>query len=225
VSRSIGAITSPRTTFESVVGHPKWLGMLVMTSLLMGALVGGFLLTKVGQDAWLEAASSSPFGGQVNDQQYQAMEKMAPFVGYITMAYMVVVFPLMIAVIAAVLYAIFNAVMGGTASFTQVLAVTVHALPIGVLGQLFTVPLNYLRGTMTSSTNLAVLTQALLPEGSFAARLLGMFDVFILWQLFVLAIGLGVLYRRRTQPIATSIFVVYVVIGVVVAFFRRGAGA
>jgi hypothetical protein len=191
----------------------------------MGIMVGGFLLTKVGQEAWLDAATNSPLGGQVSDQQYQAMEKMAPFVGYITMAYMVVVFPIIIAVVAGILYAIFNAVMGGIATFKQVFAVAVHALPIGVLGQLFTVPLNYARGTMTSSTNLGVLTQSILPDGSFVARLLGMFDVFILWQLFVLAIGLGVLYRRRTQPIATSFFVIYVVIAVIIAFLRRGAGA
>ena len=29
-----------------------------------------------------------------------------------------------------------------------------------------------------------------------------MIDLFLIWQLFVLAIGLAVLYRRRTQPIA-----------------------
>ena len=78
---------------------------------------------------------------------------------------------------------------------------------------------------MTSATNLGMLTQAFLPDGSFAARLLGMFDVFVLWQLLVLAIGLGVLYRRRTQPIAITFYTLYVVIAVIVAFLRRGAAA
>ena len=62
-------------------------------------------------------------------------------------------------------------------------------------------PMNYLRGTLSSATNLAVLLP-MIDETSFLGRLLGMVDLFIIWWLVVLAIGLGVLYRRRTQPIA-----------------------
>ena len=69
---------------------------------------------------------------------------------------------------------------------------------------------------MTSATNLAVLLP-MLPEGSFMAKLAGMIDLFVLWWVFVLAIGLGVLYRRRTQPIAVSLFAVYAVIALAVA--------
>ena len=100
----------------------------------------------------------------------------------------------------------------------------VHAGPIGLLSQLFTVPLNYFRGTMTSATTLAVLLP-MLPDKSFAGRLLGMIDLFLIWQLIVLSIGLAVLYRRRTQPIVTALLVVYFIIAVIVAFVRRGAGA
>jgi hypothetical protein len=153
------------------------------------------------------------------------MEKMAPYVGYGTIAFFLIAGPLMLAVISGILFAIFNAALGGDASFKQVFTVAVHAGPIGLLAQLFTVPLNYMRGSMSSATNLGVLTQSMVDDSSFIAKLLSMIDIFIIWQLFVLAIGLAVLYRRRTQPIATSLFVVYAVIAVIVAFVRRGAGA
>jgi len=40
----------------------------------------------------------------------------------------------------------------------------------------------------------------------------------------VLAIGLAVLYRRRTQPIAITLLSVYGLIAIAIAFFRsRGA--
>jgi hypothetical protein len=77
---------------------------------------------------------------------------------------------------------------------------------------------------MTSASNLGVLLP-MLPEKSFFALLLGMIDLFLIWQLVVLSIGLAVLYRRRTQPIATALLVVYAIIAVIVAFIRRGAGA
>jgi hypothetical protein len=199
--------------------------MLALTTVLMAVLIGGFLVTKVGQEAWLDAATNSPLSGPVTDQQYQAMEKMSSFVGYITAVSMLVMVPLFLAVMSGILFAVFNAALGGDASFKQIFTVAVHAGPIGLLGQLFTVPLNYMRGTMSSSTNLGVLTQSMLDDASFPARLLGMIDIFIIWQLLVLAMGLAVLYRRRTQPIATTLLVLYAVIAVIVAFVRRGAGA
>ena len=224
VARVIGIITAPRATYESVVAHPKWFGMLALCAVGLGILIGGFLMTKVGQDAWLDAALNSPFSGQVSDQQIQAMEKMAPYVGYGTVVYMLVLVPIFMVILSGILYAVFNAAMGGNATFKQVLTVVVHAGPIGLLSQLFTVPLNYFRGTMTSATTLAVLLP-MLPDKSFAARLLGMIDIFLIWQLIVLSIGLAVLYRRRTQPIATALLVVYFIVAVIVAFVRRGAGA
>jgi hypothetical protein len=224
VARFIGIITAPRATYESVVAHPKWFGMLALFAVGMGLLVGGFLATKVGQEAWLDAAVNSPFTGQVSEQQLQGMERMAPYIGYITGVYMLIGMPIFMVIVSGILYAIFNAAMGGNATFKQVFTVVVHACPIGLLSQLCTVPLNYFRGTMSSATNLAVLLP-MLPETSFAARLLGMIDLFLIWQLIVLSIGLAVLYRRRTQPIATALLVVYAIIAVIVAFVRRGAGA
>jgi hypothetical protein len=90
-----------------------------------------------------------------------------------------------------------------------------------MLSTLFTVPFFYARGTMTSVTTLAALAPGL-PEDAFLTRLLGSLDLFLFWQLFVLSIGLGVLYKRRTQPIATALVVVTVLIVAVFAWLRRG---
>ena len=74
-------ITSPKATFQSIVAHPRWLGMLLLTCAAVSVLVGGFLMTKIGQDAWLDAAANSPFSrGQMSDQQYAGMSRMAPYV-------------------------------------------------------------------------------------------------------------------------------------------------
>ncbi|MEO7338949.1 MAG: YIP1 family protein [Caldimonas sp.] len=222
IARLIGIIVAPRATYESVVAHPTWFGMMALTTVLVAGLIGGFLMTKVGQEAWLDAASSSP---GVTAQAIEGMQKMAPYVGYITAASMLIFMPIIVVVMAGILYAVFNAALGGNATFKQVFAVVVHAGPIGVLSQLFTVPLNYARGSMTSGTSLYVLVQSFVDETSFLGRFLGMIEIFLVWQLIVLSIGLAVLYRRKTQPIATSLLALFVVIAVIVAFIRRGAGA
>jgi hypothetical protein len=65
----------------------------------------------------------------------------------------------------------------------------------------------------------------MLPEKSFAANLLGMIDIIYIWYFIVLAIGLAVLYKRRTQPIAISLLSVYAVIVLGIALFRSRGGA
>jgi len=225
MARAIGIVTSPQATFRAVVAHPRWLAMLALIVVLSSVLIGGFMMTKVGQDAWLDAAvqSAQSRGQQMTDQQIAGMERFVPFLGYMTIGSMLVFIPVFYLMVSGILFAVFNAALGGNASFKQVFAVVTHTGVIGVLGQLFTVPMNYARGVMTSATNLAVLLP-FVPEESFLGRLLGTIDLFLIWQLIVLAIGLGVLYRKRTQPIAITLFVVYGVIALIIALVRSSFG-
>jgi len=74
-------------------------------------------------------------------------------------------------------------------------------------------------------TNLAVFLP-FLDDASFAARFLGTIDLFWSWWIISLSIGLGVLYKRRTGPIATALMSVYIVIALVIALIRTAlAGA
>src|SRR5205085_6647681 len=116
-ARFFGIITSPKETYRSVVAHPAWFGMLALICAVMAILVGGYLFTKVGQQAWLDAATTSSFSGPASEQQYAAMEKFAPYVGYIAVVQMLLGVPLMMLITAGILFAVFNAALGGTATF------------------------------------------------------------------------------------------------------------
>ena len=223
-SRFIGIITSPKATFQNVVAHPRWLGMLALACGVAALLVGGYLMTPTGREAWIDAALAGfGGGGKPTEQQIAAMERFAPFAAYLAIAQMFIFLPLFYLIVSGILFAVFNAAMGGTSTFKQLFSVVVHTAPIGVLGQLFTIPLNYLQGTMSSRTNLLVLLPVV-DEKSFAGRFLAAIDVFLIWQLLVLAIGLAVLYRRRTQPIAMGLYIAYVLIAVLIAFVMSRFG-
>jgi hypothetical protein len=217
-ARVIGIITSPTETYKSVVAHPKWLGMLVLTTLFAAAATGGFMMTEVGQNAWLDAAirPGTP------PEQVTAMERMAPMLAYFSIGGVLVSIPLMLLLVSGVLFAIFNAALGGNSTFKQLFAVTVHAGAIGMLAQAFTLPLNYARESMTSSSSLAVMLP-MLETDSFVYRLAAWADLFVIWQLVVLAIGLGVLYRRKSTPILVGILVVYFGIALLVTAVTGGA--
>jgi hypothetical protein len=61
-------------------------------------------------------------------------------------------------------------------------------------------------------------------DTSFIGRILSMIDLFIVWGVMVGAIGLAVLYKRRTQPIAITFFAIYAVIVLCVAAIMRSLG-
>jgi hypothetical protein len=143
------------------------------------------------------------------------MLRFSKFLGIGAAVQMLVMIPVITAVVAGIFYFVFNT-MGGDATFKQVLAVCSHASVISVLGQLFTVPINYGRGKMASATNLTSLLP-MIDDKSYLGRLLAMVDLFVIWWVLVLAIGLAVLYRRRTQPIALTLFGVYAAIALIAA--------
>jgi hypothetical protein len=225
-ARIWGILTSPKETFADIVARPRWFGMMLVAILVTIVCTGGFLMTSVGQQAYLDNSvrSTERFGGQVSEAQYAAMEKMAKYAAPITAVAVAVFTPLMWAIMAGLLFAVFNAALGGDSSFKQVIAVVAYSSAITIVQQLFVTPLNYVRETMSSATNLAVFLP-MLDEGSFLARLLGMVDLFLIWWVFVLAVGLGVLYRRKTGPIAIGLYAVYGIIAVVVAAFFGRTGA
>jgi Yip1 domain len=225
VARFIGVFTSPRETFASVTAHPKWFGMLALTSVIVALFTALPMTTDAGRQAALDqqVQQMQSFGMTVNDQMYEQMEKRSASMPYTTGISVVIVSPIIAVIIAGLLFAIFNAAMGGEASFKQVFAILVHAGAISAVSTLFSGIVNYFRGSMGSVANLGALLP-MLAENSFAGRLLGMVDVFLIWYIVVLAIGLGVLYRRRTQPIAISLLGVYAAIAIVVALIKSRVG-
>jgi Yip1 domain len=226
LARFIGVITAPRDTFASVVAQPKWFGMLALTTVIIAIFTALPMTTAAGRQAALDqqVTQMQSFGVTVNDQMYEQLEKGTGRMPYVTGISVLVMSPIIALVIAGILFAIFNAAMGGEASFKQVFTVLAHAGAISALSTVFSGAINYFRGSMGSVANLGALLP-MLAENSFAGRLLGMVDVFLIWYIVVLAIGLAVLYRRRTQPIAISLLTVYAVIAVAVALIKNRMGS
>jgi hypothetical protein len=223
--RLIGAIFSPRPTFESVSTHPVWMDVLAVTLLLTAVAWFAFLSTPTGQQAYVDQQlqTMEAWGQTITPEAQQALKAQAPFMRWVNAGATVVIGPLIVVVIASVLYGVFAAILGGGATYKQTLAVVVHAGVVSTLGFLGTMALNFSRETMSSATNLGVFVQ-MLPEDSFLVRFLGMIDLVWVWYLIVLAIGLGVLYRRKTSTIAMGFFAVYLVVALGIAGVRSALG-
>ena len=216
-ARFFGIISAPGDTFRAVAAHPRWLGMLVLLTVIVAVCAALPMTTEAGKEAALktQVEGMEAFGMQVSDQAYERMRAGMAIAPYTTGGSMLVVGPIMTVVVAGIFFVVFN-IAGGGATFKQLFTVLVHAGVISTLQQLFTGPLNYFRGAVTSATNLAVLLPMVDPK-SFVGRVLAATDLFLIWYIAVLAIGLGVLYKRRTQPIAITLYAIYAVIVLAIA--------
>jgi DNA-binding MarR family transcriptional regulator len=221
LARVIGVLVAPRATFAQVAARPRWLGALALVVIATAAGAFLFLSTEVGQTAAIDQQIGvmESFGRRIPDAQYERLETMGPYLRYIGAANQLVALPVVALAAAGIIFALFTAILGGDATFKQVFAVVAHSGVVILVQQLFSLPLDYARETLSSPTSLSVFAP-FLDDASFGARLLGSIDLFVMWWVIVLAIGLGVLYRRRTGPIALAMLAVYAAVAVVIAAIR-----
>jgi hypothetical protein len=217
-ARIVGVVLSPGDTYRSIVAHPRVLGVLALTTIVMAAAVFAFLSTQIGQDASFDQQMQVMDSLRINlpDEVYDQMEASAGRARYFAAGSILVFAPVVAAIVAGVILLVFNVALGGDATYKQALAIVAHSQVLLVIQQMFVLPLNYARETMASATTLAVFVPMLDPA-NFLARFLGWIDLFRIWWLVSLAIGVAVLYKRKSGPIAWTLIGLYVLFALVVA--------
>ena len=212
LSRIGGVIFSPRETFERMLPRPTVVGVLLVSGLVIGLAQGLPQLTERGREAALQVQieRTESFTGQpVTDEQYAQMERMLPITTYTTMVFAPIGLAFGTLLFTGIYFMLFNVVLGGAATFKQVFSVVAHASVITALGAVVSAPIQYLQGTadpMGPFTLAALLP--MLDETSFLARFLAFLGVFTIWGTVVTAIGLSVLYRRKTGNIVMALLAV-----------------
>jgi len=221
LARLIGVVFAPRDAYAAVSARPRWLGAMTVAGIIFIAVQVIFLSTEVGRNAALEQQLGvlKAFGITVTDQMLQQMETRQAYAPYTTAVSLVVSLPLVTAVVAGLLLAVFTAILGGGANFKQVYAVVAHSMMIGAIQQVFSIPIMYARADMSSPTRLSVFFP-MLDEMGFATYLLSAIDLFYIWSLVNVSIGVAVLYKRRTGPVAAVLLGIYAVVAVIIAAVR-----
>ena len=223
LARIVGVIFSPKETFAAVVARPKWFGAMAVAVLVSSVAQFALLSTDVGQELALDQqiATLEAFGQTVSDEQYAQMEQGMERARFIGPVFTIVFTPLFAAVIAGILHLIFGLIGGGNGTFRQVYAINAHCGIFSGLQLVFTTLVTLAAGR-PAGANLSVFVPTV-EETSFIYRFLSTIDLFYVWSLFVTAIGLAVLYKRRTGPIAMVLFGIYLVIALIIGFVRSGS--
>jgi hypothetical protein len=203
-------VRSPRATLTSAVANPRSLDLAIVIVVISVACSAGFLMTRVGQLAALDqqVRQLESFGAEIGDERYEALRRVVPYRPVISAAFIVVGWPILWLLSASVLRWLGNRAGRAKATFAQVLTVVVHASAIFAVRALVAAPINYARESLGGATSLSLLMPAF-GESTFPARLLGAVDIFVVWWVVLVALGLSILYQARTLPIARWLFGAY----------------
>lgn len=184
----------PSTTFDALRRRPRFLvaGLLIM---LISVVVTTVLFNRIDFDSFMRSQiDKSPRAEQMTEQQKQTSITVGK-----TLARVSPVFAIFVFAAGAGLYMLGAMLLGGKMSYKQSLAVWVYSsLPPAVLTGALAVVMMFVKsaddidlnkpGGGLLQTNLAVL---LGPDSSPVMRsLLGSFDIFAFYGMFLAAIGL-----------------------------------
>jgi len=216
-ARLAGVVTAPRATFEAIVAHPKPAGVLFIVALVIGlaAMIPLLLNEEIFQAMVAQQAEFTEriTGKQMSPADYQQMVDRARIGMYFTPVNILIVLPIISMLLSGLYWVFFNAILGGLASFKQVLAVVTHSQVIGALGEVVAAPIVWFSGSTHAAGpfNLGALVPMMDPKSPVVVFLTAI-SFFALWQFAVTGVGLGVLYRRKAAPTAVALIVVYALV-------------
>jgi hypothetical protein len=200
-----------------VVRHPVFITTWVVV-LLAVVVCGGLLLsTQVGQQALVDerVRVTEALGGRIDDAAYARLEAAPPVSIYLTSGGRLLLMPPVTLLVAAGLV-VLGRIDGVRLTYVTALAIAVHATVVLALQQIVATPLHYIAESLTSPTNLAGILR-LFDEGTLAARLFGTIDVFGLWWLWLMSVGLAAAAGKPARRYLWRLLAVYVGVAAIVA--------
>ena len=217
-ARILGVLFAPRATFRVVARTPSWLGVILASYLVSAVSSAAVLETTVGRFALLDRweRTAVAFVQSIDDSRYAAMGRASEYGSLYGAASAFATGPLLAIVLSGLLFVSFRTPPSAAVTYRHVLAVVAHASVILALRQVVAAPLVYARETLASPLTLRPLFSGL-DEASLPVRFASTIDLFVVWWIVVLALGMSVLYRRRARELTVRFLGVYMAIGAILA--------
>ncbi len=227
--RIIGMFFSPKATFGDIVRNPSWL--LPMALMLILGLIGVVSLNSHfnWRDYIAQQIEKSPRAAQLTpEQKQQQVEISAKYSPTFAYVFGTIIPVAGILVIALVMMGAYNLMAGVGTNYKTSMAIVAHALiPAAIIGTILFVTVLFLKpvGMFDLDNPVATNLAAMLPDDSakWLVALCKNIDLLEFWKLFLLAVGFTAVNPKKLKggkafTIAISVFLVYVVCRVGIAF-------
>jgi hypothetical protein len=130
--------------------------------------------------------------------------------------------PIVVFFMALVALIVGNTFMGGSAKYGQLVNITAWAYMISILENIVKIPLMLSKWSLEVYTGLGVL--GIGEKGSFINSLFAGIDIFAIWRIVVIAIGMGIIYNKKTKPYMIAMLIAWFVLRLISAGFSSFSG-
>ncbi len=203
----INVITAPGDTFGTIVKEFNWKQALLPIGLLMGlAIVSGFILQDLIADMQWEQIQKNIEGStripeeqkeQLLTDQYESVYSKTGISAIFTYVSMAISWPIRIAFFSLFAMLVGNLFLGGGGTYGRVFTLTAFAYVPSVVEYIIKTPIQYITDNMMIYTGLGVL--GIGEQGEFLNSFLAGIDLFAFWRVFLVAVGVGLLYNKSTK--------------------------
>lgn len=205
VGRMIRVFYVPSETFEAVRRQSSWLDWFVPVLLVaLLSLLVAYIAMPIAMQMQAEQMQDRP---EMSEEQLEMMQGVGKVAGLVAapIGVFVVLF-----VIGAVLLLLTKAILGGDATYGQMLAVAGYASLIGIISMIVRVPLMLAKETAIIHMGPGVFVSEAMAK-TFLGRLVAGIDLFGLWEVCVMGIGIAVIGHLSRKKAIGSMLVVWAV--------------
>ncbi|MFC1661455.1 YIP1 family protein [Gemmatimonadota bacterium] len=199
--RLVKVFFSPGELFAALREKPVWFGALAVVAALVAvsmALVPAEVWEQMIREQAMEQAARTgreiPEGFGAGTSLFRFFSILGPLITTFIWAFL----------LAGIVTFVFAFIFGDDGKYSQYLSVVSHAMVIGAVGALLTVPLKIAQQDI--SLTLSVGTFFYSMGDGYLHRVLNMLDLFQLWAYGVMAIGVTKIDSQRSLGFALSFF-------------------
>jgi len=207
-SKILNTFFEPKKVFESLKIKPTWLVPFLIVALLgIGFFYYTYPFIMAQQVERIQENEKIP-----EEQKEKIIEKMTekdhPPIWQLALAPAGSLVALV--VVAAVLFFVFNVLLGGDSTYRRVFSVYCYSALIAIPSMIVKFPLIMIKENINVQTSLALLLSANAKD-TFLYSVFSSFDIFTIWQVILVSMGMGVLYKYTTKKALTAVCILWVI--------------
>ena len=212
IQRLIGIIISPNKTFSYIKEKPDWIiPLLVAITISLSVQIvikPYFFNSKQYETTIIDLMEKADMDRE------SAEEMMQKNITIAMPLFALIGTPLILLLLSGAMFLGGNLVMGGETSFKHLFSINAYVGIVGAVGMLLTLPLIMAKGSTDILTSLAILMPPEADE-TILYKLLSLFDVIVIWESVVAAIGLAIIYnwaQKKANMLVIGMWLVVIIV-------------
>jgi len=223
----LNVFIAPARVFEAVKNYEWKKALVPMLILMILGIIVFWAVKDLAREVEYNKAvemieNSSRIPEELKEEQIAAAEQRMEKFGFLGWIISAVGGPITVFFMALLAFIVGNSFMGGSAKYGQLLNVTAWSYMVNILESIVKIPIMLKKWSFEVFTGLGVL--GIGEKGSFINSFFNGIDIFAIWRIILMAIGMGIIYNKKTRPYAIAMLAVWLVLRLIAAGFSSFLG-